>query len=208
MGVRRLVNDYDLQQPWQTDKKLSPDKKFYFGDNYSIRYDSSQGVWIVRNESLGDDILTVGTVVAVSRPFNAEEAIIDGRLSAGTIASGNPLLNKSASPTVATSTGTPTEVTVVEPDTNHLQVIPLGGSITLSGLATGETVTVTIIAHYSDGTTGSISKTLSGNADLTTSDINSLIKDGVYITKIGAEAQSSNTSTSATCTVQISAMQG
>ena len=200
---RRMVSDTDILLPWQLDKWLKSDVKILFGDNkeFSIRYDSSSGVYVVRDESAGSDVIKIGSA----------GIIVDGNVSAGTIKSGNVLLKKSASPTVAPSGTTPTEVTVVEPDANHEQVIPLGGSVTAGGtFGTNETVTVTIIAHYSDGTTGSITKTFTatGTQDLTSADIVALVKDGVYITSIGAEASSSLTSTSATVSVEIAAMQG
>ena len=52
LRVRRLITDYDLQQPWLEDKQLSDDKKFYFGDDkdFSLRYDSVNDQWILRDE--------------------------------------------------------------------------------------------------------------------------------------------------------------
>jgi len=202
MNERRLVNDYDLLQPWTLDKQLKSGVKLYFGDNkdFSIRYASA---YIIRDESVGSDILQVTSGgIAVTGNVGSDT------VTATTIKSKDPLLNKTATPTVANS---PTEVTVVAPDANHDQVIPIGGSIVVGGtFASGETVDVTIIAHYSDGTTGSITKsyTATGTTDLSLSDIVSLIKDGVYITEIGAEAKTSlTTPSSVTVSVTIAAWQ-
>jgi len=202
---RRLINDYDLLQPWALDKQLKSGVKVFFGDNreFSIRYDAADSAYVVRDETSGTDILKV-----TSGGVSVSGEVRSDTVSADTVKSKDALLNKTATPAVSNS---PTEVTVVAPDADHIQVVPIGGSIAVGGtFASGETVDVTIIAHYSDGTTGSITKTYTATetTDLTLSDIVSLIKDGVYITEIGAEAKTSLTTTSSvTVSVTIAAWQ-
>ncbi len=160
-------------------------------------YDSTSASWV--------DVLTIdGSTGDCSIPGNLS---VSGQSKTKDVNIAN-----SASPTVAASGGTPTEVTVVQPDSNHNQIIPIAGKITIGGtLATGEDITVTIIAHYNDGTTGTTSKTISSatTVNLDLGDIYNLIAggSGKYITAIGAEAQSNKTTTSATCTVEIAAIQ-
>jgi parallel beta-helix repeat protein len=71
----------------------------------------------------------------------------------------------------------------------------------------GETVTVKIESVYSDGSTGYIEKsfTATGSLALSPTDKISLIKDGVYITKINVYAKTNLTSTTVTCSVDIAA---
>jgi len=165
----------------------------------------------VQNDLTVDGNASVGGTLSVTGASTLSGGVSGNLAVSGAIKSTNVNLKKSASPTVATSTGTPAETTIITPDADHNQIVLLGGTITIGGtLATGEDITVTIVAYYSDSTTGSISKTFSalGTTDLTTADIHALIKDGTYITKITAKAQSNKTTTSATATVEISAFQG
>jgi parallel beta-helix repeat protein len=71
----------------------------------------------------------------------------------------------------------------------------------------GETVTVKIESVYSDVTTGYIEKsfTATGSLALSPTDKISLIKGGVYITKINVYAKTNLTSTTVTCSVDIAA---
>jgi len=198
---KRLVTDYDFLLPWKRYKWLSSGVKLYFGDNkeFSVLYDGDEASFILTDETTGN------TIIYASKGDNT---VAFPNVLADSVTSKNPLLKKSVSPTVAGSGATPTEVVVLE---NIYQVIPIGGSITGGGtFGTNETVTVTITAYYSDGTTGSITKSLTSatTIDLTLADIVDLIKDGVYITKITAKAQSSLTATSATVTVTLAGMCG
>lgn len=201
---KRLVTDYDFLLPWKKYKWLSSGVKLYLGDNkeFSLQYDPALQSFVLVDETTGVNLMILNKGTDIIQFLN---------VMSGTVSSKNPLLKKSASPTVAPSGTTPTEVNVLPLDANHFQVIPIGGSITGGGtFGTNETVTVTIIAHYSDGTTGSITKTLTSatTVDLTLSDIVNLIKDGVYIVSVGAKAQSSLTATSATVTVTLAGMYG
>lgn len=108
-------------------------------------------------------------------------------------------LNKSVSPTVAASGATPAAVDVA-PDTGFSALFPIWIKVTLGSLATGETITVTITATYDDGTTNSISETLSASGSI---DPSALIADGKVITKLSITAQSNKTTTTATCTVNV-----
>jgi len=113
-------------------------------------------------------------------------------------------LVKTASPTPGTggSYGTAVDIT---PSTNK-SILPLQIKTTTGGTyATGETVTIRITVTFSDGTTASVEKphTATGDIWLSGSEIASLMKDGVYITKISIDSASDQSSTSVTTDVTI-----
>jgi len=119
------------------------------------------------------------------------------------------LLLKSASPTLGSGGSFGAEV-AIEPDTGYSRIIPLGIEIDVGGtFATGETVTVRITAYFDDGTSAYIDKsfTATGTLVLSESDLRSLWKNGVGITKIGVQAGSSASTTSVTVTVYVRGIQ-
>jgi hypothetical protein len=114
-----------------------------------------------------------------------------------------------ASPTLGTG-GTLGAAVDLSPTSGFNAVVPLQILIEVGGtLAAGESITVKITAVYSDGTTGSVSKsyTATGWYALDYWDIDSLTKDGCYITKFQAQAASSAASTSATVRVIVIGIQ-
>lgn len=115
-----------------------------------------------------------------------------------------PIL-KSVSPTLGTG-GTLGTESAIEPDTNFSRLLPIGIRINIGGtLGTGESITVRITFYFEDGTSNYIDKTYNATGDYSLDEVDfaSLLKDGVGITKIGVQAASSATSTSATVTVYV-----
>jgi len=141
--------------------------------------------------------------------YNVEvggDLTVKGTLTASDVSYKTPLVSASVSPTVGTGGSAGAASTVLAPTSGHVGVVPLGGSVVFGGtFASGETVTVTITATFSDNTTASITKsaTATGTVELTTADLFGIVKNGTYITKVEATAASSASSTSATVTVSM-----
>jgi len=116
----------------------------------------------------------------------------------------------SASPTVGTG-GALGDAVDLAPPSGFGRLHPFSVKIEVGGtVASGETITVRVTAVYSDGTSSYVDKsyTATGTYYLDIGDLHELYKDGVYITKLRAQAASSETSTSATVTVEVAALLG
>ena len=116
----------------------------------------------------------------------------------------------SASPTVGTG-GTLGDAVDLAPPSGFGRLHPLSVKIEVGGtVASGETITVRVTAVYSDETSSYVDKsyTATGTYYLDIGDLHELYKDGVYITKLQAQAASSEASTSATVTVEVAALLG
>jgi len=116
----------------------------------------------------------------------------------------------SASPTVGTG-GTLGGAVDLAPPSGFGRLHPLSVKIEVGGtVASGETITVRVTAVYSDETSSYVDKsyTATGTYYLDIGDLHELYKDGVYITKMQAQAASSEASTSATVTVEVAALLG
>lgn len=85
---------------------------------------------------------------------------------------------------------------------NYSSLLPHAVDVVFGGTFGTETVTAQIVVTYSDATTTNITKTATaaGTTSLTSSDIMSLIKDGVNITKLSVSSQSTIASSTATVT--------
>jgi len=123
----------------------------------------------------------------------------------------NTLLHKTAlrkvqaSPTLGTG-GVLGSAVDLPPASGFNGIVPLQVLIIVDGtFAAGESVTVRITAIYSDGTSAYVDKsfTATGTYALAPADIDALIKDEVYITKLQAQAGSSAASTTVTVTVRV-----
>ena len=117
------------------------------------------------------------------------------------------LLLKSVSPTLGTG-GTLGSASTITPDLR--KIIPQGVKITVGGtVGTGETITVRVTFNFDDGTSLYVDKSYTATGDdyLTEADLQSLWKNGVGISSIDIQADSSATSTSATVTVQVRGIQ-
>jgi hypothetical protein len=111
---------------------------------------------------------------------------------------------KTASPTPGTGGAYGTAV-ALKPATNK-SIVPLSAKLSWGGtFAAGETVTIRLTAKFSDGASASITKsaTATGDLYLNTSDLQGLMKDGVYITEIDVDSSSSATTTSVTTSATI-----
>lgn len=183
--------------------KVLDDKKLIFGtdSDFSIRYNSTNDRLVIRDEVNAREIL-IG---------RNGDLLISGNVSiTGWTSFVNTLVKSSVSPTLGTDGAFGPTVDVVTPDANHIGIVPMTVKITVGGtLATDESITVRIIAIYSDSTTAYVDKTYTTTGDnyLTTEDLHTLIPDGLYIVKLQAAAASSATTTSATVTVEASAIQ-
>jgi len=111
---------------------------------------------------------------------------------------------KTASPTPGTGSSYGTAVDIT-PSTNK-SILPLQIKTTTGGTyATGETVTIRITVTFSDGTIASVTKdhTATGDIWLSDSEVASLMKDGVYVSKISVDSTSDQSSTSVTTDVTV-----
>lgn len=101
----------------------------------------------------------------------------------------------------ATSSTYGTAVTLA-PVTGYSSLVPIAIDCVFGGTFGSETVTAEVTVTYSDSTTASVTKTATatGTTSFTNSDIMSLMKDGVYITQIAVQSQSTIASTTATVT--------
>lgn len=179
-----------------------------------LKVDSNVGISgntvISGDASVGNNI-TVGGTASIAGAATADSLTTSTSIKTdGWLSHKNTLLNNSASVAVGTGGSYGAASTILAPDSNHVGVVPLAGSVTVGGtVGTSETITVEIIAHYSDGTTGSITKsfTATGTDYLTAADLLTLLKNGVYIESVTAQAESSATSTSATVTVAAAGLQ-
>ena len=116
----------------------------------------------------------------------------------------------SASPTVGTG-GSFGDAVDLAPSSGYGRLHPFSVKIDVGGtVASGETITVRITALYSDDTSSYVDKsyTATGTYYLDIGDLHELYKDNVYITKLQAQAASSEASTSATVTVEVAALLG
>ncbi len=114
---------------------------------------------------------------------------------------------KAPAPTPGVSSAYGTAIT--EAAVTNKGIYPQSISMTVGGtIGTAETVTIQATVTFSDTTTVSVSNafTALGTYQLTTAQIESLLKDGVYITQIAVASQTSATSTSATTTANIYAL--
>ena len=217
LQVRRLVNDYDLQQPWIEDKQLSDDKKFYFGDDkdFSIRYDSASDIFVLRDEVNGTEI-TFPKNVAMDVAAHA------GRHSRGgaDALDFSEITNLADSGDVDCAVGTggsATRTTVLTLPSNWYNVLPKAVYMEVGGtVATGETVSISVKAVLDDGTeleiasystTGGTGSSTVGAETIWTNLLTNarsagVSLDGRRITSIVADVESSATSTSATATVR------
>ena len=141
---------------------------------------------------------------AVATAKIADGAVTEAKVAEGAVtrAKTNILgyqIVKTASPTPGTggSYGSAVDIT---PATNKT-IVPLFIKTTTGGTyATGETVTIRITVTFSDGTTASVTKdhTATGDIWLSGSEVASLMKDGVYVSKISVDSTSDQSSTSVT----------
>jgi hypothetical protein len=118
------------------------------------------------------------------------------------------LFVKTADPTPGTSGNYGTSVSLT-PLTNK-SIVPLSASLTWGGtFGSGETVTIRITATFSDGTSANITESASstGTVYLNPVDLQGLMKDGVYITKIDVDSSSDSASTSVTTSVTVYGLQ-
>jgi len=146
---------------------------------------------------------------AVATAKIADGAVTEAKVADGAItrAKTNILgyqIVKTASPTPGTggSYGTAVDIT---PATNKT-IVPLFIKTTTGGTyATGETITIRITVTFSDGTTASVTKdhTATGDIWLSDSEVASLMKDGVYVSKISVDSTSDQSSTSVTTDVTV-----
>lgn len=86
--------------------------------------------------------------------------------------------------------------------TNYSSLLPQAIDVVFGGTFGTETVTAQIVVTYSDATTSSITKTATatGTVSLTNTDIMSLIKDGLNITKLSVSSKSTIASSTTTVT--------
>ena len=109
--------------------------------------------------------------------------------------------------------GSPATIAELTVNTNFYNLIPLTIKATPSGLGTGETATISVIAVLDDASTQTLaSKTTAAGSTstetFTPSDYDmTLISDGKQIRTIRVTAESSATSTSATMDASIAAME-
>jgi len=213
--VRRLVNDYDLQQPWEVDKKIVNDKKFYFGDKFSIRYDSTNDVFVIRDEVNGTEY-TFPPNVAMDVSAHATRHDRGGADALDYSQITNLFDSGDVACAVGTG-GTATRTTVLTLPANWFDAIPKAVYMEVGGtVASGETVSISVkvvldngteleVASYSTtGATGSStvgSETIWTNL-LTNARSAGVSLDGRRITSVVADVSSSATTTSATATVR------
>jgi len=136
--------------------------------------------------------------------YGGADAIPAGGIDRSQIKPMGYLWVKTASPTPGTGGAYGTAV-ALKPAANK-SVVPLSAKLSWGGtFGTGETVTIRLTAKFSDGTSASITKsaTAAGDVYLNTSDLQGLMKDGVYITEIGVDSSSSAASTSVTTSATI-----
>jgi len=132
------------------------------------------------------------------------EDIVDNAITRSKTSLLSVLWVKTASPTPGVNGAYGTAVTLA-PSPNK-SVILLSILMSWGGtFATGETVTIRITVTFSDNTTASITRSSSstGTISLNPSDLQSLFKDGVYITQISVDSSSTTTTTSVTTSVTI-----
>lgn len=108
--------------------------------------------------------------------------------------------NSVASPS-ATANTYGTAITLA-PITNYTGLFPNGIDVVFGGTFGSETVTANITVTFSDTTTALVNKTATvvGTSSLTNSDLMTLSKDGVYITQIVVQSQSTIASSATTVT--------
>lgn len=109
--------------------------------------------------------------------------------------------------------GSPITIVSLSLDTGYNNLVPLTIKATPAGLGTSETATFAVVATLDDGTTATLaSKTTAAGSTatetLTISDLDfSVIPDGKRITGLEVTAESSATSTTATATGSITALE-
>ncbi len=146
---------------------------------------------------------------AVATAKIADGAVTEAKVADGAVtrAKTNILgyqIVKTASPTPGTG-GSYGDAVDITPATNKT-IVPLFIKTTTGGTyATGETVTIRITVTFSDGTTASVTKdhTATGDIWLSDSEVASLMKDGVYVSKISVDSTSDQSSTSVTTDVTV-----
>jgi hypothetical protein len=107
----------------------------------------------------------------------------------------------SANPSATANTyGT---ATILTPATNYNYIVPQAIDVVLGGTFTsGESVTGRVTSTYSDTTTTIVTKsgTATGTISFTNTDLMGLVKDGVNITKLQFDSQSTSGNTTVSCT--------
>ena len=118
----------------------------------------------------------------------------------------NSLFVKSAVPTAGISSAYGTAV--IEAAPTNKGIVPLSIDMVIGGTVGTETLIIQVEVTFSDTLTAIVthSFTALGTYQLTTAEIESLLKDGVYITQIAVASQTSATSTTATTTANIYAL--
>jgi len=92
---------------------------------------------------------------------------------------------------------------------NGFNLIPQSVTVTFGGtFGVSETITTTLTATYSDGTTGTldVTATSTGTQRVTyggTNNLENLVKNGVYITKLTAKSKSTINDSLVTVSVQV-----
>ncbi len=218
INERRLVNDEDLNQPWKKDKHLQSGIKIYFGDNnqFSIYYDSTNNVWVVRDEVNGTEYTFP---VNVNMDVSAHGARHDRGGADSFDYSLISNLADSGDVACAVGTGgTASTTTVFTLPAGWTNVLPMAVEMVVGGtVATGETVTITVNAVLDDGTklkiasystTGATGSSTVGADTIWATLLGSaksagVSLDGRRLTSIEADVASSATSTSATATVRV-----
>lgn len=106
--------------------------------------------------------------------------------------------------------GSPASTTVLTLDTNYYNLLPLTVKVTPSGLGTGETLTISVVAKGSDGNSYTLASKsgVSSAVTFTPADFDfTVLADGIRITELDVSIESSATSTSATATVDVAALE-
>jgi len=121
-----------------------------------------------------------------------------------------------ASQTTATTigvSGSPVTLITLEPEAGFTDLIPLTAKVTVSGLGTAESATAHLVATLDDGSTVTLASKTSGTGGtqtitITQADMDfTVISSGRRITKLEVTVESSATSTSATATGDLVALE-
>ncbi len=110
----------------------------------------------------------------------------------------------------AGASGSPVTTKVLGTDTDYYNLLPLTIKLTPSGLGTSETLTIDIIAKDQSGNSYTLASKsgVSAAVTLTIADLDfTVLADGSRIVEIDVSVESSATSTSATVSVDIAALE-
>jgi len=159
------------------------------------------GRTVSRPDQISDNVI-YSRMIADGEVKTAD--IGDAQVTTAKTANLGVLWVKSASPTPGTGGAYGTAV-ALNPPANK-SIVLLSAKLSWGGtFATGETVTIRLMAKFSDNTTASITKsaTATGDVYLNPADLQGLMKDGVYITEIDVDSSSSATSTTVTTSATV-----